>query len=486
MTKSQQSSPAPMHADIKEKLGAMLFEIAPCAVSVLDRDYHIVDANPAFAEIFGNWENSHCYEVFKRRHRPCENCCSQRTFSDGKIHRTEEHGVNREGKAVFYEMKTAPIYDANGEVEFVMEMSIDISRAKQMENKYQLLFERVPCYITILDQELRIVDANWRHRERFGITAGRLCHQIYKQREQPCRSCPVQRTFQDGRVHTQQQQTLDKDGKITHLMVHSAPFADHSGQITHAIEMATDITPLIEIQQKLQQRERIATMDRSLEMMASTASYLVSGFERGVMMLHAGMAEATSPQLQQACDYLQCRIDHLHNLLTLLRRYLATDEPLQDDIDPAPLVQNVLQRLERSAACSAVSLMTEIADPLPRLTLDGEVLEDCLACLLSTSIETIRISPPTQAPREISIRALPHQDGGVVFEVQDSTVRLLDLDRSPSTAAPQEQETAGVDMSLLVVKRCVETLGGSVSFASRPRQGVIYQLRFPAVITPAS
>lgn len=241
--------------ELKSKLGQIVFDLSPNAVVLLDRDYRIVLANEQCRTMFGEWEGRYCYEVFKRLHRPCNNCVAALSFADGEVHSAEEHGFDRDGKRTFIELKSIPIVGPTGEVDYVVEFFNDISRAKSLESRFKLLFERVPCYITVIERDYRIVDANWRHQETFGNTIGRYCYEIYKQSEKPCQSCPVARTFRDGRVHYQQQEAMDKTGKTIHFIVHSAPIHDPSGNIVQAIEMATDITRLIELQQQLDRAE---------------------------------------------------------------------------------------------------------------------------------------------------------------------------------------------------------------------------------------
>ena len=71
-------------------------------------------------------------------------------------------------------------------------------RYPMTDNPYKDYFEMMPAYLTILDRDLRIVEANRRFRRDFGDFEGRYCFQINQHRSERCEHCPAERTFRDG------------------------------------------------------------------------------------------------------------------------------------------------------------------------------------------------------------------------------------------------------------------------------------------------
>ena len=91
-------------------------------------------------------------------------------------------------------------------------MSTDITEIKQLQKQlkesrvgYKQLFEEVPCFISIQDKELNIVDANRLHRETFGVGYGDKCYKLYKHREKECVPCTVRQTFTDGEARNHEE-----------------------------------------------------------------------------------------------------------------------------------------------------------------------------------------------------------------------------------------------------------------------------------------
>ena len=177
------------------------FDSMPCYLSVQDRDLRIVETNQRFRDHFGDWEGRYCYQVYKHRPEKCENCPVERSFRDGNRHHSEERVCTLDGREVWVIVYTTPIRDESGEIVRVMEMSTDITDIKLLhkhlrdsQQRHQLLFEEVPCFISIQDRDLNIVAANRMHREAFGTSYGNKCYEIYKHRKTVCQPCIVQQT----------------------------------------------------------------------------------------------------------------------------------------------------------------------------------------------------------------------------------------------------------------------------------------------------
>jgi PAS domain S-box-containing protein len=123
-----------MHVqEVQDWLRAHLFDQVPIAISIIDRDYNIVDANPKFEMAYGRWRGRPCYEVYKDRKDPCLNCAAARTFEDGKVRVREEKGSGESGNTMDYLVHMVPIRGPLGKIRFIVEMSTDITDVKKLE-----------------------------------------------------------------------------------------------------------------------------------------------------------------------------------------------------------------------------------------------------------------------------------------------------------------------------------------------------------------
>ncbi len=123
-----------MHVqEIQDWLRAHLFDQVPIAISIIDQNYNIVDANPRFEQSYGRWKGRPCYEVYKNRRDPCPDCAAAKTFEDGKVRVREEKGTVGDGNPMDYLVHMVPIRGPLGKIRFIVEMSTDITEVKKLE-----------------------------------------------------------------------------------------------------------------------------------------------------------------------------------------------------------------------------------------------------------------------------------------------------------------------------------------------------------------
>ncbi|MFH1740524.1 MAG: ATP-binding protein [bacterium] len=121
--------------DRESVLYHQLFDAVPCYVSVQDRDFRIIQANKAFKDAFGNRINDLCYRAYKGRNTPCKRCTVALAFQDGCVHSGEETVQSQGGNVIHMMVFASPLKTPKNEVSAVMEMSVDITEVKQLQER---------------------------------------------------------------------------------------------------------------------------------------------------------------------------------------------------------------------------------------------------------------------------------------------------------------------------------------------------------------
>ena len=240
-------------SDLKNWLHTELFERVPLNIAIIDRNFRIVDANQNFTDAFGTWENRLCYEIFRDRKNPCDSCQAEMVFSDGQARVSEERRLSRNGKYSYYVVHFEPIISESGNISYLIEMSQDVTETRLMRREYDILFDRVPCYVSVLDRDKNIVRQNELFRKTFGHSLGKKCYEILHRKTEPCKICPAERTFSDSQIHGDNKSALDKDGNPVHYQVIAAPLSRGGDMPSHVIEMALDVSETHMLQEQLRQ-----------------------------------------------------------------------------------------------------------------------------------------------------------------------------------------------------------------------------------------
>lgn len=111
-----------------------LFDEAPCYITVQDRSLKLQAVNNRFQEDFGDGRGFCCYEAYKHREEPCENCPVVKTFEDGKSHQSEMVVTSRSNEKIHVLITTAALQNSFGEITQVMEMSTNITKIRQLQD----------------------------------------------------------------------------------------------------------------------------------------------------------------------------------------------------------------------------------------------------------------------------------------------------------------------------------------------------------------
>ncbi len=105
-------------------------------------------------------------------------------------------------------------------------ITTDLTTTKRLQREYQTLFEKVPCYVAVLNRDRRVVKANEMFRRTFGEPRGEFCYKLFKHRRTECEDCPAAKTFADGGSYTSRHVGPARDGKRDPLRgVHGAAAA---------------------------------------------------------------------------------------------------------------------------------------------------------------------------------------------------------------------------------------------------------------------
>jgi PAS domain S-box-containing protein len=229
------------------------FELVPFNVAVIDKEYNILTANKNFYDYFGEWKKKKCFQAYKKQDMPCADCKVMDVFKNGVVRVSDESGIDRNGRRCHYVVHLAPVKDETGEVKYIIEMSTDITDTTRYQREYNIIFERVPNYVTIIDKDFKIIRANEKFRQTFGDMAGKHCFEVYKKKKKQCNHCPAALTFKDGKDHMATQTGVSKNGDETHYVINTTPLSRTGEGVSHVIEIATDITEVTKLEEQLKQ-----------------------------------------------------------------------------------------------------------------------------------------------------------------------------------------------------------------------------------------
>ena len=460
------------------------FDAMPCYVTVQRPDFQIIDANKRFQEDFGDVEDRYCYQVYKQRSEKCENCPVERAFSDGRSHRQEERVKCLDGREVSVLVEATPIRDHEGRVTAVIEMSTDITQIKTLEQqlrksqqRYHLLFDEVPCYISIQDPALHIVEANHAFWQGFGDCLGRKCYDIYKHRSEPCIACPVQETFEDGRPRTQEEVVTSLEGKQMNVLVTTAPIRNSRGKITHVMEMSADITAIRELEDRL----------TKLGLLVGSVSHglkgLLNGLAGGMYLVDSGFQKDNQGRIHKGWDTVKRNVARIQSMVSDILYYAKDRVPIWEPVSATEVALDICGLAESRAKELGVELASAIDPDAGRFEADPQAIRSLLVNLIENSIDACRLDVKNSGHRvDVRLQGAP---GHVRFEIEDNGIGMDQETREKAFSLFfSSKGSEGTGLGLFVSNRIAEAHGGTIELTSEPGVGTRFVVELPRTRPP--
>ncbi|RJP72817.1 MAG: PAS domain-containing sensor histidine kinase [Candidatus Abyssobacteria bacterium SURF_17] len=462
-----------------EALYRQYFEAMPCYLTIQDREFKIIDANRRFKRDFGDFAGRYCYQVYKHRSERCEVCPVDRTFRDGLSHGSEEQVKCLDGRDVSVIVYTTPIRDEAGQITSVLEMSTDITEIKILQNllresqtRYRLIFEEVPCYISIQDRDLNIVEANRQFKEDFGNRLGCKCYEIYKHRTEECFPCPVQATFQDAQVHESEEVVTSKNGDRVNVLVYTTPIRDGNGEIKSVMEMSTNITQIRQLQSQL----------TSLGLLIGSISHgvkgLLNGLDGGIYMVNSGMDRDKPERVKQGWEIVQRNICRIRSMVLDILYYAKDREPDWEPISTITAIEEVSGIMELKAKEQGIEFRRAFDRNAGSFEGDAKAIRSLLVNLLENSLDACRIDKKKDA-HYISVGVTGHPEH-VVFDIQDNGIGMDQETREKAFSLFfSSKGVAGTGLGLFISNKIALAHGGTIELESGVGRGTRFLVKIP-------
>ena len=455
------------------------FEMMPCYLTIQDHDFKIIQANRKFRQELGEFKGRRCYEIYKHRTEKCEDCPVNSTFEDGLCHQSEGKVTKLAGEQISVIVYTTPLQSENGEISAVMKMSTDITDIKQIQKqlqeskeRYHLIFDEVPCYISIQDRDLQVIEANRRFIEDFGQINGRKCFEVYKHRKKECVPCPVKQTFQDGKIRQSEEIVTSINGNPMNVLVSAAPVRNNRGEIKSVMEMSANITQIRELQSQL----------TSIGLLVGSISHGIrgelSGLDGGKYLVKTGMKKNDMSRIEKGWEMVERNFDRIRSMVLDILYYAKDREPKWETLSALTIADDVFKTITGKDQAKEIELCKDFDRDAGDFEADRQAVRSMLINLLENSIDACRVDKSKSVHRvKFSVRGTPEciefmiKDNGVGME-QEAREKAFSLFFSSKGAE-------GTGLGLFVANKIAKAHNGSIQIDSEVGEGAAFIVKIP-------
>jgi len=458
------------------------FNEMPCFVSIHNQDLEVVLTNQLYRERLGYKAGSQSWEIYALNKDGGKDCPVSRTIKTGAGQRSREIVKDIEGKEIPVIVHTAPIRNRHQEVNLVLEISVDITEVKRLQeelrvtqHKYQQLFNEAPCYISVQDRNLRLAETNRRFKEDFGEDIGSFCYEIYKHRAEPCSDCPVEKTFENGKSQTYETVVTSKNGEQNNVLIWTAPINNAAGEVMQVMEMSTNITQIRKLQDHLS----------SLGLLIGSISHglkgLLTALDGGMYRVDAGFAKENQDQIKAGWEVVRLMVSRIRTMVLNLLYYAKERDLEWEKADVLSFASEVAITAKQRIQNHGIEFFCDFDKSAGEFEVDVGVVHSALINLLENAVDAC-LEDKTKKNHKIVFR-LRQDKNNIIFEVIDNGVGMdQETKENIFTLFFSSKGNKGTGLGLFISNQIVEQHGGSIRVDSKPGQGSNFKIIMPKVL----
>jgi histidine kinase len=469
-----------------------LFETVPCIITVQDKSYKLIGYNREFSDKFDPQPDDYCFYAYKGRTTKCPNCPVEKTFKDGKSHYSEEAGISKDGTPTYWIVRTSPIKNEKGEIVAAMEMNLDITHHKQLEEeleksekKYHDIFNNIRNAVFVLDADtLEIIDCNASVQSVYGYfkdeIAGQSFLNLLPENDQRWYADELKRVSVINQV-----KQLRKDKEIIFVDIWISP-SEYSG--TDVLLVTTsDITERLETEQQLIQASKMATLgematgvahelNQPLAVIKTASSFFMKKVKR--------KERIDDEILFTLSDEIDSHVDRATKIINHMRQFGRKSDQKLDEIQINDVLQRSFEIFSQQLKVRGIEVDWELDDELPRVMTDADRLEQVFINLLINARDAIEekweLKSPQKGDKKITLKSRS-EGKSVIVEVQDTGVGVAGSisDKIFEPFFTTKNVGKGTGLGLSISYRIVQDLGGRIKIVSPEGEGARFIISFP-------
>ncbi len=466
--------------------GLNYFNEMPCFVSIHDSDLKLVAANQLYCDRLGDKTGANSWEVYTGENGKPDQCPSAQTFKTGTGQRTKATVKYTDGTQTPVIVHTAPIRNQAGEVDLVVEIAADMGEVNRLQEelhhtqqRYQQLFDEVPCYISVQDRQFRLTAANRRFTEDFDVSAGSHCYEIYKHRGHHCPNCPVIKTFEDEKSHQSEMVVTAKSGERYNVLIWTAPLRNAAGEVTHVMEMSTNITQVRQLQ------DRLSSLGLKISSISHGIKSMLTGLDGGLYLVDSGLEKDDPDRVRDGWDAVKTMVSRIRSLVQNILFVAKERELGREQIRVVDFLSDVASGLETKIKNQGVAFECSFDPSMGTFEIDAGVMRIALQNILENALDAC-LEDKTPKTHKIEFKA-EHNDHLIQIEIGDNGVGM-----DQNTLGDifklffSTKENKGTGLGLYITKTIIEQHGGKIAVSSRPDVETRFKISLPKQFpTPA-
>lgn len=471
----------------------MILDKTGTGLDIIDSRHNIRYVNDSWKKNHGDPTGRKCYEYFKGKDTPCQDCGVTRSLKTGLT--TVAEGYHPKDKK-YRQVITVPYKDENDETVFA-EVNVDITKRKQTEDALRAaktemdqIFHSAADGMRVVDKSFNIIRANETLAAMVGISRediiGKKCYDIFKAARCHTPDCSLRRIMAGEERIEYESIRMCPDGRKIPCIVASMSFKAADGTLTGIIEDFRDITKRQNLEAQIRQAQKMESIGTMAGGIAHDFNNLLGG-----MLGYASIIKMNLKPTDTIYKYVELIEKAGERAATLTNQLLAFSRKGKYEIAPVNIndsIRNVLDIL-KSTTNKNIEISCSIADNIPCIAGDPTQIEQTIMNICVNAADAMPNGGKLQIETELICLDKAFSDthpgakpGNYIHITISDTGHGMDKETLPRIFEPfftTKDKDKGTGLGMSMVYGIVKNHGGYINVYSEPGKGSLFNIYFP-------
>jgi len=459
--------------------GVRYFNEMPYFVAIHDRHGQVLAANRAYRMLLGRKVGDDSWSVYEGRAGTADGSPVNQAIQTSSAQESREIIRYRSGAKVPVIVHTAPVYNNDGEVELVLEVSAGTQDVDQLrdellstQQRYQLLFDAVPCYVAGLDRNLLFTTGNRLFVEEFGNKTGVAFRDVFFIDDDEFAASPIFMTLQDSKSQHGEMVLIGPNGRRYNMLVWTSPMTTRAGKLMQVLLIFLDITQIRELQSNL------ASLGLMIGSISHSIKGVLTGLDAGVYLLNKGFSKRDDTQIQSGLEIVRNIAERIRRMVMDILFCAKERELHYERVDIRGFAEEVVQTVKPYFSGKDLELVCDFESDLGVFEVDGGMLRSAIINVLENAADACAVEGGDQTRQVLFHIESNAEVVGILVEDNGIGMTPEQL-KNLFTLFFSTKGSKGTGLGLFITDKIIRQHGGSITVDSAVGRGTRFGIMIP-------
>jgi signal transduction histidine kinase len=266
-----------------------------------------------------------------------------------------------------------------------------------------------------------------------------------------------------------------KSGEQYNVLIWTAPLRNAAGEITHVMEMSTNITQIRQLQ------DHLSSLGLKISSISHGIKSLLTGLDGGIYLVDSGFAKGDSERVKEGWQDVKTVVSRIRKLVQDILFFAKERELDRKPIDVLDFAFEVASAVEPKIKPEGVHFVCDFEESMANFEIDSSAVRLALINILENALDACAEDKADKIHKIVFTAKQEVND--VIFEVKDNGVGMdRETKESLFTLFFSSKGNKGTGLGLFIANKIIDQHGGKITVESTSGQGSKFRIKLPKTI----